>query len=314
MPPSATFSLLSPLSSFSYDFVLGLVFLAESPHRTILGIVQLRACQGRSYSGPIKLTPEISVLAKHCNGLHPSLDPGDQTIIWMMTSAPLIFPEDLKLILKEGMAKLCPIGIIVPREYEALLFCLSPREHGTPGHYLLVGMSTLSGAYMRLHDVLIFQLDFLQEAMPMVQPWHEPPFSAPSASDIMNTPRGHRNPGEVATNLKGRFRPKPQQGKQPQELRWVTTCLTSEPMDDSAPKYAGWEHFFYFDSHHFSCSHQPGHVSLSPQNESPYHAVYVLLGTVFPRLDDSCKSPCGSHRIYFRAPSKSSYVDAYSLI
>ena len=83
-----------------------------------LGIAQLRACRGRFYSGPIKLTPEISVQAVHCSGLHPGLDPGDQTIIWMMTCAPLTFPEDLKLILKEGMAKLCPIGI-VPREYEA---------------------------------------------------------------------------------------------------------------------------------------------------------------------------------------------------
>jgi hypothetical protein len=45
----------------------------------------------------------------------------------MMTSAPLAFPEDLKLLLKEGLAKLCPVGI-VPREYEALQFCLHPRE------------------------------------------------------------------------------------------------------------------------------------------------------------------------------------------
>ena len=73
----------------------------------------------------------------------------------MMTCAPLIFHEDLQLLLKEGLAKLCPIGI-VPREYEALQFCLSPREPRTTGHYLLVGLSTLSGAHMRLRDVLIF--------------------------------------------------------------------------------------------------------------------------------------------------------------
>jgi hypothetical protein len=78
----------------------------------------------------------------------------------MMICAPLAFPEDLKLLLKEGMAKLCPIGI-VPREYEALQFCLSPRELGTPVNYLLVGLSTLSGAHMRLRDVLPFQPDFL---------------------------------------------------------------------------------------------------------------------------------------------------------
>jgi hypothetical protein len=95
---------------------------------------------------------------------------------------------------------------------------------------------------MRLRDVLLFQLDFLQEATPLlVQPWHEPPFLAPSASDIMDTPRDQRTPGEVATYLKGRFRSRPQQGKRPKELRWVTTCLTSEPTEDSAPKYAEWE-------------------------------------------------------------------------
>ena len=51
--------------------------------------------------------------------MHPGLDYGEQTVIRMMTCAPLTFHEDLKLLLKEGPAKLCPIGI-VPREYEAL--------------------------------------------------------------------------------------------------------------------------------------------------------------------------------------------------
>jgi hypothetical protein len=46
-----------------------------------LGIAQLRACPGRSQSGPIKLTLEISVQAVRCNGLHPGLGPRDQTII-----------------------------------------------------------------------------------------------------------------------------------------------------------------------------------------------------------------------------------------
>ena len=57
----------------------------------------------------------------------------------------------------------------------------------------------------------------------------------------MDTPRDQRTPEEVATYLKDRFRPKPQQGKRAKELRWVTTCITSEPTKDSAPKYAGWE-------------------------------------------------------------------------
>ena len=96
----------------------------------------------------------------HCNGLHPSLEPGEQTTIWLMTCTPLTFPEDLKLFLKEGLAKLCPPGI-VPREYEALQICLSPGEPGTLSHYLLVGLSPLSGAHVRLRGVLIFQPDFL---------------------------------------------------------------------------------------------------------------------------------------------------------
>jgi len=42
----------------------------------------------------------------------------------------------------------------------------------------------------------------------MVPPCHEPPFLAPSASDVMDTPRNQRTPEEVATYLKGRFQPK----------------------------------------------------------------------------------------------------------
>ena len=67
---------------------------------TTLGIAHLRVCQGNSYSGPILLTPEIIAQAVHYNGLHPSLDPGEQTTIWMTTCASLGVPEDLKLFLK----------------------------------------------------------------------------------------------------------------------------------------------------------------------------------------------------------------------
>jgi hypothetical protein len=57
----------------------------------------------------------------------------------------------------------------------------------------------------------------------------------------MDTPRDQRTPGEVATYLNGHFLPKPHQGKRAKELSWVTTCLTSDPTEDSAPKYAEWE-------------------------------------------------------------------------
>ena len=56
-----------------------------------------------------------------------------------------------------------------------------PGEPGTHCHYLLVGLSTLPGTHMRLRDFLLFQPDFLQESTPLVHPWHEPPFQAPSA-------------------------------------------------------------------------------------------------------------------------------------
>ena len=45
----------------------------------------------------------------------------------------------------------------------------------------------------------------------------------------------------MAIYRKGRFRPKPRQGKKAKELRWLTTCLASKPTEDSAPKYADWE-------------------------------------------------------------------------
>ena len=122
---------------------------------TNLGIAHLRACQGKSYSGHIRLTPKIMAHAVRCDGLLPSLEPGEHTTILMMTCAPLTVPEDLKLLLKEGLAKLHSPGII-PCENEALQFYLSPGEPGTHGHYLLVGLSPLSGAHMRLHDVLLF--------------------------------------------------------------------------------------------------------------------------------------------------------------
>ncbi len=77
--------------------------------------------------------------------------------------------------------------------------------------------------------------------MPLTHPWHEPPFQAPSTSDTLDTPRDQRTPVEVATYLKGRFCPKPQYGKTGKELRWVTTCLTSGPTEDSTPKHADRE-------------------------------------------------------------------------
>ncbi len=57
----------------------------------------------------------------------------------MMTCSTLIHPEDLKILIREGIAKLCPPGIVA-REYNALQFVLSLGELGTHGSYLLVGL------------------------------------------------------------------------------------------------------------------------------------------------------------------------------
>ena len=37
------------------------------------------------------------------------------------------------------------------------------------------------------------------------------------------------------------YRPMQHHGKKNREVRWVTTCPTSEPTEDSALRYADWE-------------------------------------------------------------------------
>ena len=78
----------------------------------------------------------------HCNGRHTSITDGEQPVIWMMTNTPLTQPEGFKLLLREGIAKLCPPGIVT-REYNSLQFVTAKEEADTQGSYLLVGLSTL---------------------------------------------------------------------------------------------------------------------------------------------------------------------------
>ena len=66
---------------------------------------------------------------------------------------------------------------------------------------------------MRLRDVLLYQLGFVHENMPLTLPWFEPPYLAPTVSDVMETPIDQRTPEEVSTFLKIRYRPKPLHGK-----------------------------------------------------------------------------------------------------
>jgi hypothetical protein len=57
----------------------------------------------------------------------------------MLTCNPLTAPEDLKVLIREGIAKLYPTKLVKP-SYEALRFFLSPGDPGTQGLHMLVGL------------------------------------------------------------------------------------------------------------------------------------------------------------------------------
>jgi len=91
---------------------------------------------------------------------------------------------------------------------------------------------------MRLRDVLLYQPDFILESPVTTLPWLEPSFAAPSAPPGLGTPLHQRTFGELADLLKARSRPTPVGGKKPKEFRWVTTCLTSDPTENTTPNYS----------------------------------------------------------------------------
>ena len=152
-----------------------------------LGITQFHCCEGKSYSGPILVQPDTHVRALHCNGLHPNPPEGDRDIIYMITCSPLSAPEDMKVLLKEGISKLCSLAQ-VQTAYEALRFFAAPGEPGTTGLHLLVGLQTSMEVHMRLRDVLLWQPYYVPENPATVTPWLEPPFAAPSVPPLLGTP------------------------------------------------------------------------------------------------------------------------------
>jgi len=101
------------------------------------GIAHLRCCEWKSYSGLLIVHPDTPICTVHCNGRHPSLPEDDQAVIYLMTCTPLSAPEDLKVLIRAGIFKLCPPDLVLP-SYEALRFFLSPGEPGTTGLHLLV--------------------------------------------------------------------------------------------------------------------------------------------------------------------------------
>ena len=104
-----------------------------------------------------------------------------------MTCTPLSAPEDLKVLIREGISKLCPSDH-VKTSYEALLFFLSPGDPGTQGLHLLVGLHIRSEVHMKLRDVLLCQPDYLYDNQGAISPWLEPPYADPFAPSGMGAP------------------------------------------------------------------------------------------------------------------------------
>ena len=68
-----------------------------------------------------------------------------------------------------------------------------------------------------------------------------PVCGAPSAPHVLDTLLDQRTPGEVADLLIARFRPALISGKKPKKMRWIFTCLTSQPTEETTPKYSDRE-------------------------------------------------------------------------
>ncbi len=108
-----------------------------------------------------------------------------------MTCSTLTAPEDLKVLIREGIAKLCPPSpSFVPAAFEAFHTFLAPRELGPVGYYLLMGLRVTSETHMRLRDVLLCQPDFAHEFLVNNLPLFEPSLAAPSAPNVLDNPRG----------------------------------------------------------------------------------------------------------------------------
>jgi len=75
-----------------------------------------------------------------------------------MTIITLSNPEDMKLFIRDAIHINTPPEM-AEDEYVALQLCLAPGEPGTPGAYLLLGLSSGSRYHMCLRDILLVQPD-----------------------------------------------------------------------------------------------------------------------------------------------------------
>jgi hypothetical protein len=64
------------------------------------------------YSGTLFIQSDTYVRAIHCNGRHHSLPEGDQDVVYMVTCFPFSAHEDLKVLIREDIYKLCPPGLV----------------------------------------------------------------------------------------------------------------------------------------------------------------------------------------------------------
>ena len=113
-----------------------------------------------------------------------------------------------------------------------------------------------------------------------------PHFLAPSAMDVMKTLRDQRTAEEIRDFIKSRFCPALSPGKMPKELRWVTTCLTSEPSEDSAPIYAIWEACasLFADDVDILTQHDGVHYSSLGGQSSTARGILVLVACALQHL------------------------------
>jgi len=105
----------------------------------------------------------------------------------------------------------------------------------------MFGLRVASEVHIHLRDVLLCQPNVILENPVTTTPWLEPPFAAPTPPRGLVTPLDPRTLGWVVDLLKARFRPAPIAGKKPKEMRWVTTCLTSDPTEETISKYSDRE-------------------------------------------------------------------------
>jgi hypothetical protein len=83
------------------------------------GIATLHCCEKKSYSGSLHIQSDTYVRDAHYNGRQSSLPEGDEEVVYMMTCSPLTASKDLEVLIREGIIKLCPQGLVTIA-YEAL--------------------------------------------------------------------------------------------------------------------------------------------------------------------------------------------------